>query len=37
LAQAKQGLLRRMQSFDWQIVHGNWVSSGQGLFLDTIA
>jgi hypothetical protein len=34
--QAKQGILRRMQSFDWQIVYGTWVSSGLGIFLDAI-
>jgi hypothetical protein len=36
LAQAEAGLLARMQSFDWQIVHGIRVSSGDGLgaFLD---
>jgi hypothetical protein len=34
LARAKQGILARMQSFDWQIVHGHRVSSG--LFLDAM-
>ncbi len=36
LRQAYQGILRRMQSFDWQIVHGHKVSGGDGpnAFLD---
>jgi hypothetical protein len=38
LARAKQGLLTRMQTFDWQIVHGRRVAGGDyvGGFLDVI-
>jgi hypothetical protein len=37
LARAKQGILSRMQSFSWQIVHGHWVSSGEGRLLNALA